>query len=502
MTTQSEAIRRAYDNALFDQIDSLSRRLDTLERILAVLRDESPKRTKELVESIASARPKDRIERLELEIEWLRSELVRVDTRAGLMRIDRQFRLLPKWVALKYHNWRTTKEPASSRRTSPTKSAKKSLIVVCPVYPGGERPYGGEFIRNRVVLYTQNGFDVTVVQSSPTTSVEVEDESDGYRIVRTTPEGLYATIDRTNSQHICVHQLEKPIWDVIKPFTEHISTSVWVHGFEARDWRELKFNYSEDELKTRLPALEAANKQRRETMSSVFADRKIAKIFVSNYMKSVAEEFTGVRADNSYVIPNVIDGSVFSYNKKTADHRRHILWVRSFSAYNYANDLAQRAVIELSRRPVFEELRFTIYGDGEFFDQIVTPLKRFNNISINPGFVDSQQLAKLHRAHGVMLIPTRWDSQGLTCGEAMSSGLVPVTNAVAAIPEFVDENCGILCKAGDYLGLADGIEYLYNNPSDFLALSVSAAQRSQRQCGTKATIAKEIELVARKNAIV
>jgi hypothetical protein len=46
----------------------------------------------------------------------------------------------------------------------------------------------------------------------------------------------------------------------------------------------------------------------------------------------------------------------------------------------------------------------------------------------------------------------------------MSSGLVPVTNAVAAIPEFVDETCGMLAMEDDSVNLAKGIEQLYMKP--------------------------------------
>ena len=45
--------------------------------------------------------------------------------------------------------------------------------------------------------------------------------------------------------------------------------------------------------------------------------------------------------------------------------------------------------------------------------------------------------------------------------EAMSSGLVVVTNKVAAVPEYIDDTVGILCDYEDYLGMADAIEGLY-----------------------------------------
>lgn len=37
-----------------------------------------------------------------------------------------------------------------------------------------------------------------------------------------------------------------------------------------------------------------------------------------------------------------------------------------------------------------------------------------------------------------MLIPTRADTQGVSEDEGMSCGVVPITNNIAAVPEFVD----------------------------------------------------------------
>ena len=87
------------------------------------------------------------------------------------------------------------------------------------------------------------------------------------------------------------------------------------------------------------------------------------------------------------------------------------------------------------------------------------------------------------------------DSQGVSRDEAMSSGLIPVTNAVTAIPEFVDENCGILAPAEDYLSMADGIESLARNPEKFLLMSRAAAERFRGQSGINRTIYREIDLI-------
>lgn len=87
------------------------------------------------------------------------------------------------------------------------------------------------------------------------------------------------------------------------------------------------------------------------------------------------------------------------------------------------------------------------------------------------------------------------DAQGVSRDEAMSSGLVPVTNAVTAIPEFVDDSCGILAPAEDYKFMAEGIKRLYYNPKLFESMSENAAKRVRSQSSKELTIGKEICLI-------
>ena len=77
----------------------------------------------------------------------------------------------------------------------------------------------------------------------------------------------------------------------------------------------------------------------------------------------------------------------------------------------------------------------------------------------------------------------------------MSSGLVPITNAVTAIPEFVDSECGILAAGEDYKGMAEGVLELVRDEERFLQMSNSAAKRVRNQSSTKIIIRKEIEII-------
>jgi glycosyltransferase involved in cell wall biosynthesis len=104
-------------------------------------------------------------------------------------------------------------------------------------------------------------------------------------------------------------------------------------------------------------------------------------------------------------------------------------------------------------------------------------------------------MVAMYKEYGIFLNPTRWDSQGVSRDEAMSSGLVPITNNVAAIPEFANDNCAIISEAEDYIGMAKGVARLYNEPKLFLAMSREARKRVENQSSKKYTIQKELELM-------
>ena len=89
-------------------------------------------------------------------------------------------------------------------------------------------------------------------------------------------------------------------------------------------------------------------------------------------------------------------------------------------------------------------------------------------MEIERRFVSQSEMAELHREYGFFLVPTRYDSQGVARDEAMSSGLVPITNPVSCVPEFVDESCAVLGGLQEPDVIADQIEYLINNPREFL----------------------------------
>ena len=82
-------------------------------------------------------------------------------------------------------------------------------------------------------------------------------------------------------------------------------------------------------------------------------------------------------------------------------------------------------------------------------------------------------------------------------GEAMAAGAVPVTNAVAAIPEFADHSVACLAPGEDHRALAAGIAEMFDDPDGFMDRSAAARRRVVEQCGPDVTTRREVALFDR-----
>ncbi|WP_052342350.1 glycosyltransferase family 4 protein [Advenella mimigardefordensis] len=220
-------------------------------------------------------------------------------------------------------------------------------------------------------------------------------------------------------------------------------------------------------------------------------------VFVSQWLVDSTEEDFGIKiSPETYsIINNFIDGGIFSYTEKSASDRLNFLSIRPYAKLVYANDLTVSAILELSQRPYFDQLNFTLVGDGELFDSTVAPIKNFPNVTVKKQFLTHAEIAEYHRANGIFLVPTRMDTQGVSRDEAMSSGLVAITTNVAAIPEFVSNEVAMVVEPESPKAIADAVEKLYNNPTSYLELSKKGSENVAQKCGFEKTVQREIDLI-------
>jgi glycosyltransferase involved in cell wall biosynthesis len=312
---------------------------------------------------------------------------------------------------------------------------------------------------------------------------------------------LTSVLETGRVKTVCVHFLNPYLWSVLENYLDEINLIVWSHGSDIQPWHRRMFNYKTD---ADIENAKKASVTRENLWKEVFEyseKHNIHFVYVSEFFKKQIEEDYNVDLDGRCsIIHNCIDTELFSYEKKSPEQRFNIMSVKSFSTLTYANDITQKAIEILSHEKEFSQMTFDLYGDGERFETDTANIKKFPNVHLHRGFYTQSQIAQFHKKHGIYIATTRMDTQGVSRDEAMSSGLVPVANAVAAIPEFVNEDCGILAPAEDAQAVADGILKLVRNPELFMQMSENAAAYVRNKTAEEYTISKEIALIeSRRN---
>jgi glycosyltransferase involved in cell wall biosynthesis/spore maturation protein CgeB len=369
------------------------------------------------------------------------------------------------------------------------------VLVLTNAYPAYDDLYRNGFVHARVRTYLQDGLSLDVFRYAPTMPQSYA-EFEGVEVTTGNDADLHRVLEEGDYDTVLVHFLLAGMWDTLRPHADRLRVVVWLHGAEVQPWWRREFNYETPEA---LEAAKPASDARLALWRGLVDDLpdRTSFVFVSQYFAD--EVMTDLErtfpADRVSIVHNPVDTDIFRYVPKPPEQRTRILSIRPYATRKYANDLSVAAVLELSKEPWFDELEFRFVGDGTLFDEVLEPIRDLPNVTVQQGFLTQPEIAELHREYGVFLVPTRMDAQGVSKDEAMASGLVPVTNAVAAIPEFVSDAEGYLAPPDDASGMADAIRDLYHHPEVFAAKSAAAAARVRAQTSADVVVPAEIALI-------
>ncbi|UYG06035.1 FkbM family methyltransferase [Halomonas sp. M4R1S46] len=371
---------------------------------------------------------------------------------------------------------------------------KSDVLLLTNNYPSYEDLYRNGFVHSRVKGYKQHGVNVDVFRFRPQEPTYWQ-EFQNIDSITGSQEALHRLLGSGNYRHVLVHFLDEQMWEVLQDYIVDIKVTIWVHGAEIHPWYRRKYNIE-------TPAQEKKAKEESERRISFWRrilnpmDENLKLVFVSNHFSEEVMEDLGFRLPELQceVINNPINTELFNYVEKDVEQRKKILSIRPFASRQYANDLTVAIIVKLSKLPYFKELEFKIVGDGPLFDEVVEPLKRFNNVVLEKRFVSQQEISSLHKEYGIFMCPTRWDSQGVSRDEAMSSGLVPITSSVAAVKEFVDDDVAILDNSESIDKLVNGIDRLYHSPKDFSSMSYKAQKLIRDKRSLNSIIKRELSV--------
>jgi FkbM family methyltransferase len=373
---------------------------------------------------------------------------------------------------------------------------KADRLLLTNHYPSYDDLYRNGFVHSRVMAYREHGIHCDVFRMRPAEPVSYHEFED-VDVITGSQEVLHQMLSSGRYKTLMVHFLDASMWEVLKHHIDRIKVVVWVHGAEIQPWHRRDFNYSTDEERTVAKMKSDARMEFwRGLLRPMPANLKL--VFVSHYFAEEVMEDIGFRIPEQHytIIHNPIETDLFSYRPKSPEQRKKILSIRPYASATYANDLSVKAIQLLAEKPWFNDVEFRMIGDGPLFDVTIAPLRQFKNVFIEKRFLKRFEIAALHKEYGIFLSPTRMDTQGVSRDEAMSSGLVPVTNAVAAVPEFVNGDCGILAPPESVEALAHGVEELYKKPELFLLMSKMAAENVRQQRGKELIITSEIEVIS------
>jgi L-malate glycosyltransferase len=368
-----------------------------------------------------------------------------------------------------------------------------NYIIITNMYPKEGNLYRNAFIHRRVLEYIKKGLEIEVFVLDEARTEINRYVFDNVRVIEGNKAACKNYINRIKPAKILVHFINRHIIEVLESFLSNIPIVVWIHLMEATAWYRRLFNISDRSFfKYVLQNTRQLINLRSFIKQSENYDVEF--IFVSNWVKNTAEKDMLIKIRRFHIINNVIDTNLFKYQEKSEELRKKILLIRPFESKKYANDIAVKAIVNLSKRSIFKDLEFSIFGSGKLFDETVKPISRFSNVKIYNKFLTHDEIKEQHDLHGIFLCPTRQDSQGVSMCEAMSSGLVPITTNNSAIPEFVKHNqTGILTNSPQEI--ADAIEYLYYNPGEFSDLSRAASKWIFDNCRPELTIDKELNII-------
>lgn len=378
--------------------------------------------------------------------------------------------------------------------------SNNEYLVLTNNYPSYGDLYKNGFVHTRVKLYKEYGLNVDVYALKPKGVAFYDYQFEDINVYTGDNRGLEYILNIKKYKKILIHFVSQEMIDITNRCCKDVPIIIWLHGAEASKWRGRLFNYTENQIKNNQNRLDKEDVIKMNFLKSIYSNEKYQFIVVSDWFRrEVCEKDAECKILNYEIIPNVIDSNTFQYRKKNKEDRLKILSIRPYASNKYANDLTMKAIVELSKRSFFNDLEFSIYGKGDLFKSLTLQVEQFENVKIHNTFMNHDDISKVHRYHGIFLCPTRLDSQGVSMCEAMSSGLVCISNDVSAISEFLINNyTGILANSEDYIGLADAIEYLYYTPEAFLKMSKYGSIFIQEKCGINSTINKEIKLIKNK----
>lgn len=374
---------------------------------------------------------------------------------------------------------------------------KGDILLVSPGYPSESNKYNSAFVHTRALEYKKRKLNVDVMCINENYEYE-KYEFEGIKVVKADFFFLRNLLQNKHYKKILIHFFDHRYANVLESVNlTDTKLYFYLHGAETlyKDWPKICSRYFEepakitDELSNLFKMKDFYIKKYNEIENATWC-------FVTEWTKKRCEELLDIKFNNYEIVPCYIDDNLFKYEKKDIELRKKIFILRKFDDINsYSLDTCVRVILELSRRKIFKDIEFDIYGEGSLHDMILEPVKKFPNVHIHKTFLSHEQIREVHKSHGIALFPTRFDSQAVSSCEAASSGCAVITSNIPGTRQLFPNDMGILCEVENYKEYADVIEKMYNDPKYFLSVAEAESKSINEKFNYENTIQKDIDII-------
>ena len=374
------------------------------------------------------------------------------------------------------------------------------IAVVSSRYPSPYNPYVYAFVHTRVKQYLKKGIQTTVLVPAKEKAIYEIEGVQVHRMPALEILSILQMFDVVMLHLLHISHMSERDGSLIYEFLlrEQQPTIIFIHGIEVQriflsrreqiHWlrpRSIAVSIYHDFFQ--IPKIKYYFARFLEIHSQV---RFVA---VSRWMLSEVKRNLGLDLNTkATIIPNGIDTQLFTFKDRWASRHR-LLTIRPLILKGkYAVDLALETM-----RYVPSTISLNIYGQGPDAAKIRARIRAYGlqkQVHLSEKFFLHSELPQIHEGHGIYYAVTRMDSQGVSMGEAMASGLPVISFAICGIPEFVHHGqSGLLIPPYDVRQAAEAIQALVEDRDLYQRLA-EGGRRFVESISIERTTARELAL--------
>lgn len=336
------------------------------------------------------------------------------------------------------------------------------ILFIAAWYPNKNHPTAGTFVKEHAKAVSKIGDEVIILYcekgrsplKGPYAVLETIEDS-----IHTIRISYYPTTFRTINYLVYLGSILNVSWKLIRfGFKPEI---IHAHIYEAGVPAALVSKIFRIPLVVTEHSTEFPRKKLKglKVLQAKFA-YKWAKVIlpVSISLQRAIQEY-GIKASFK-VVPNVVDNSIFYFSPfaRKKSQLKHLLVV-SLLDISHKKGIPHLLSALGQLRQSREDWCLDIIGDGPVraeYERLTLSLGIDDKVTFH-GVKSKKEVADFMQRADIFVLPSLWENSPCVLLEAMASGLPIVATRTGGIPEFIDQEIGVLVPPGDSDKLAEAL---------------------------------------------